>query len=207
MQVAVGLWVLAGWEIEDEIGLDGKDSVGLDPGVVAGKELGGNRFVTIGRNHEMNMGRTHWMAVQNVQQLEARAIGRERVCGWLEAVEAVAAILLGAELAAQVVLDLVLGILEVVLAVGRGFPHVDDGIGDALARLQVSDFAVHPAYLALVWGIDDGAAVFAEGSVGRPERAEDGGGGWHFAGLGGVFVGNFVDEAEVWLACAESKVE
>lgn len=50
------------------------------------------------------------------------------------AVKPVLAVLVGAELAAQVVRRLVLGVLEVVLAVGRGLPDIEDGAGDRLAR-------------------------------------------------------------------------
>lgn len=135
MQVAVGLGVITGREIKDEIGFDGKDCISLKPGVVAREDLGCDGLVAIGRNHEMDMCGTHGMAVQNIQELEARPVGRERVSRRLETVETIAAILLGAELAAQIVLDLILWILEVVLPVGRGFPDVDDGVGDALARL------------------------------------------------------------------------
>ena len=59
-------------------------------------------------------------------------IGGQRVGGRLVAVVPVLAVLVGGELAAEVVGLLVLLVLEVVLAVGTGLPDVDDSAGDAL---------------------------------------------------------------------------
>lgn len=116
------------------------------------------------------------MAIHQRQQLIGRTIGRQRVGSRVVAVEPVFAVLVGPELAAQVVGALVLGVLEVVFAVGAGLPDVEDGVGDGLAGEQVCDGAVHQGDAALGVGIlDDGAAVLAEGGVGRPEGAQDGG--------------------------------
>lgn len=112
------------------------------------------------------------------------------------AVEPILAVLVGLELAAQVVGRLVLRVLEVVLAVGAGLPDVEDGVGDGLAGQQVGDGAVHEGDAARGVGIlDDGGAVVAEGGVGGPEGAEDGGRGRVDVALCHDFVGDFINEA------------
>lgn len=123
----------------------------------------------------MNVSRAHGVAIHQRQQLIGRTIGRQRVGSRVVAVEPVFAVLVGLELAAQVVGALVLGVLEVVFAVGAGLPDVEDGVRDGLAGEQIRDGAVHQSNAAGGVGVlDDGAAVFAEGGVGRPEGAQDG---------------------------------
>jgi hypothetical protein len=109
------------------------------------------------------------------------------------------AILIRPELPPQVIVALVLRVLEVVLAVRRRLPDVDDDARDALPGDEVGDGAVHERDVALVRGLDYAAAQLAEGGVGAPEGAEDGGGGGEDAGFGGDLVGDFVDEAGVGL--------
>lgn len=126
-------------------------------------------------HHDVNVGRAHGVAIHQRQQLVGRTIGRQGVGSRVVAVEPVFAVLVGPELAAQVVGALVLGVLEVVFAVGAGLPDVEDGVGDGLAGKQVCDGAVHQGDAALGVGVlDDGGAVLAEGGVGRPEGAQDG---------------------------------
>lgn len=123
-------------------------------------------------------------------------IGGQRVGGWLVAVEPILALLVAPELSAEVVGCLVLGVLEVVLAVGARLPDVDDGSGDGLLGVEIGDDAVHQGRLAMGVGVDDdGAAVVTEGGVGGPEGAEDGRRGGLLAGLVDVLVGDLVDEA------------
>jgi hypothetical protein len=45
--------------------------------------------------------------------------------------------------------------------------------------------------------LDYAASEVAEGGVGRPEWAEDCGGGWVAGGFGHVFVRDFIDESDV----------
>ncbi len=145
--------------------------------------------------HDVNVRRAHRVPVHERQQVVARPVSRQRVGRRVVAVEPVLAVLVGAELATQVVGCLCLRVLEVVLAVGAGLPDVEDGPGDGLARQQVRDGAVHLADAAARRRVlDDGGAVFPEGSIGRPEGAEDGRRGWVDVSLGDDFVGDFVDE-------------
>lgn len=126
-------------------------------------------------HHDVNVGRAHGVAIHQRQQLVRRTIGGQRVGSGVVAVEPVFAVLVGLELAAQIVGGLVLRVLEVVFAVGAGLPDVEDGAGDGLAGQQVGDGAVHQGDAAFGVGVlDDGAAVLAEGGVGRPEGAQDG---------------------------------
>jgi hypothetical protein len=126
-------------------------------------------------HHDVNVSRAHGVAIHQCEQLVSRTIGRQRVGSGVVAVEPVFAILVSPEFAAQVVGALVLGVLEVVFAVGAGLPDVEDGVGDGLAGEKVCDGAVHQGDAALGVGVlDDGAAVLAEGGVGRPEGAQDG---------------------------------
>lgn len=136
------------------------------------------------------------MPIHQLQQGIAGPIGGQRVGGGVVAVEPVLSILVGAELAAQVIGGLVVRVLEVVLAVGAGLPDVKDGVGDGLAGEEVGDGAVHEADLAAGGRVlDDGGAVVAEGSVGGPKGAEDGGRGRVDVAFCDDFVGDFVNEA------------
>lgn len=90
---------------------------------------------------------------------------------------------------------LVLGVEDVVFAVRAGLPHVEDGVGDALVRLCIFDHAVEECEFAVRGHVlDDAGAEIAEGGFGRPEGAEDGGGGGHDALFGYDFVVDFIDE-------------
>lgn len=222
LQVQRGLVItLQRLEVHHEVVLDGEDGVGGQPRVVLGVELGcaalevGVSDLIVGlvfasslsqdsgrgkgreTHHDVNMSRSHRMTVQKLKELIRRPIRGQRVRRGVVAVQPVLALLVGPELAAQVVGLLVLGILEVVLAVGAGLPDVEDGAGDGLAGDEVGDGAVHEGDAALGVGVlDDGRAVVAEGGVGRPEGAEDGGGGGVDVAFGYDLVGDFVDEAE-----------
>lgn len=115
----------------------------------------------------------------------------------MEAVEVVLALLVGTELATEVVGGLVLGILEVVLAVGARLPDVEDGAGDGLAGDDVADHTVHLGDAAVGGNavLEDLAPELAERSIGRPEGAENGGGCGVQLALGDDLMGDLIDEA------------
>jgi len=147
-------------------------------------------------HHQMDMGGTHGVAVEPTEHLSGGTVGGQRVCRRAQAVEVVLAVGVATELAAQVVVDLALWVLEVVLAVGRGLPDVDDGVGDALARLRVCDLAVGECDEPARGGAHYYAfAELAPWSVWTPEGTEDGGRGGDFTRLRGYGVSDFVDEA------------
>ena len=75
-------------------------------------------------------------------------------------------------------------------------PNVDYDAWDALLGDEVGNGAVHQGDLALMRILDYAAAEFAEGRVGAPEGAENGGGGGKDARFGGDFVSDFVNQAK-----------
>lgn len=134
--------------------------------------------------------------VHQPQQLSRRPGGINRILGGLQAVEPELALLVGLELAAQVVAALVLRVEGVVLAVGARLPHVEDGVGDAKPGVDVLDDAVEEGDLAVLGQVlHDRGAVVAEGCLGRPEGAQDGGRRRLEALVGDDFVVDFVDKA------------
>ena len=185
-------------EGDHEIGLDGEDGVVGDPGVVAGVELGGAALVVGVGDHDVDVGGTHGVAVHELEEGPRGTVGGERVGGGVKAVEPVLALLVGLELAAQVVGRLVLGVLEVVLAVGGSLPDVEDGVGDGLASGDITDDTVHLGDAAVGRDaiLDDGAAVLAEGGVGGPEGSENGGRGGLETLLDDDLVGDLINKAE-----------
>ena len=90
---------------------------------------------------------------------------------------------------------LVLGVVGVVLAVGAGLPHVEDGVGDTLACIDVADDTVEECELTVLGHIlDDAGAVVAEGGLGRPEGSEDARGCGSLSCVGDDLVVDLVDE-------------
>ena len=146
----------------------------------------------------MDVGGTHGVAVHDLEEIPRGAVGGKAVGGGVEAVEPVLAVLVGAELATEVVGGLVVGVLEVVLSVGRRLPDVEDGAGDGLARGDVTDHTVHLGDAALGGDavLDDAAAELTEGSVGRPEGAENGRRRGVDLAIRNDLVGNLVDKAD-----------
>ena len=123
----------------------------------------------------MDVSRAHGVPVERSEEGTGSTVGRQRVGSRLVAAEPVLALLVAPELSTQVVGRLVVGILEVVLAVGRSLPDVDDSTGNGLLGVEVGDHAVHESDLAVGSGVlNDGAAVLTEGGIGRPEGAQDG---------------------------------
>jgi hypothetical protein len=166
--------------------------------------------------HDVNMRRSHGMSVQESQQLEAWSVSRQAVCGWVVAQEVVFPVFVGTELAPEIVVRLVVWVLplvlvfaaepipstetylEIIFAIRRGLPDVENGSWDALAGGEVGDGAVHPADpTALAGVLDYGGAEIAERRVWRPEGPENRGRGRVDIALGNDFVGDFVHQA-IW---------
>lgn len=122
----------------------------------------------------MDVSRAVGVSTHNLEQISRRAGGVNGVLGRLQTVEPEFAVLVGAELASKVVSGLVLGIEDVVLAVGAGLPHVEDSALDALAGLDVPNNAVEKRELSIFWHVLDYAATkLPEWCFGGPERSEN----------------------------------
>lgn len=74
----------------------------------------------------MDVGGAEGVAAHYSKQLSRGAGGVNGVLGRFKAVEPEFAVFVCAELASKVVASLVLGVEDVVLAVGAGLPHVED---------------------------------------------------------------------------------
>lgn len=109
--------ILLRLKVDDEVVLDRKHGVDIKMGVVAGVDLVDDGGVVGVSDHEVDVGRTHGRTVHQVQQHTGGPVGGQRVGRGMVAVPPELALLVGAELPAQVVLGLI-GVLEVVLAVG-----------------------------------------------------------------------------------------
>ena len=145
--------------------------------------------------HEVDVSGTHRVPVDGLEEFVGRAVGGERVGGGPKAVQPVLSLVVGLELAAEVVVC-ERRVLEVVLAVAAGLPHVKGDVGDGLVGDEIANDAVHVGDLALMIVLDDRVAELAPGGVGRPEGAEDGGrGGLVFGVVGWDVVGDFGDKA------------
>ena len=189
---------LEGLEGYHEVILDSEDGVVGNPGVVAGVELGSAALEVGVGDHDVDVGGTHGVAVHEIEEGAGGAIGGQTVGRRVEAVEPVLALLVGLELAAEVVGGLVVGVLEVVLAVGGGLPDVEDGVGDGVAGNDVADDTVHLGHAAVGGDaiLDDGAAVLTEGSIGGPEGAKNGRGSGLETLLDDDLVGDLINKAE-----------
>jgi hypothetical protein len=159
------------FEIHDQVVLDSEHGIGSQIWVVFGEYLRRDGDIAVAANHQMDVSRAHRMAIKKIQKNTRRAIGRQRISRGTQAVEMILAIRISPELPPQIIIRLILGILEIVFAVGAGLPDVDDDVGDALLGDQVGDGAVHEGDVALVRVLDDAAAQLAEGGVGAPEGA------------------------------------
>jgi hypothetical protein len=197
LHVEGGLGVIGlGLEVDNEIILDGKHGVDVEMRVVAGVNLVDNGGVIGMGDHQVNMGGAHGGAVHDVEQDTGGTVGRQGVGGRVVAVPEEVSLLIGLELSAEVVLGLV-GVLEVVLAVGRGLPDIENGTDDGGASLHVGENTVHVGDLAVGVGVlNDTVAEGTEGSVGRPEGAENNVGGGGEALLGDNLIGDLIDEAD-----------
>jgi hypothetical protein len=159
------------FEIHDQVVLDSEHGIGSQIWVVFGEYLRRDGDIAVAANHQMDVSRAHRMAIEKIQQNTRRAIGRQGISRRTQAVEIILAILISPELPPQIIIRLILGVLEIVFAVGARLPDVDDDAGDALLGDEVGDGAVHEGDVALVRVLDDAAAQLAEGGVGAPEGA------------------------------------
>lgn len=124
----------------------------------------------------MNVGGAVGVATHYPQQLGRGAGCVDSILGGLQAVEPEFTILVGLELAPEVVPCLVLGVKDVVLAVGAGLPHIEDGIRDALSGINILDLSVEEGDLTLGGHVlNDSGAEIPEGCLGRPEGSKDSG--------------------------------
>lgn len=195
LQVEGGLGVVGlGLEVYNEIILDREDGVNGEVRVVAGVDLVDDGGVLGVGDHKVDVSGTHGRAVHEVKEDTSGAVGRQGVGSGVVAVPVELSLLVGSELATEVVIGL-LGVLEIVLAVGRGLPDVEDGANDGLAGLHVFDDTVHEGDAAVGVGVlDDAVAKSAEGSIGRPEGAENDVGSGGDAILSNDLVGDLINE-------------
>lgn len=183
-----------GLEVHDEIILNGKHRVDAQVGVVAGVDLVDDGGVVGVGDHQVDVSGAHGRAVHNVEEHTGGTVGGERVGSRVVAVPVELTLLVGAELAAEVVLGLA-GVLEIVLAVGGSLPDVEDSTLDGGAGLHVGEHAVHVGDLAVGVGVlDDAVSKGAEGSIGRPEGAENDVGGGSEALVSDDLVGDLVNK-------------
>lgn len=196
LEVAIRVGVLGHrLEVDDEVVLDGKDGVDTEMGIVAGVDLVDDGGVVRVGDLQVDVRGPHGRAVHKVEQHPCGPVGGQRVRRWVVAVPPEIAVLVRKELAAEVVVALV-GVLEVVLAVGGGLPDVKEGADNGLASLQVTQLAVHEGDLAVRVGVlDDGIPEFAEGGVGGPERTQDDVGSGRVAVIQHDLVGDLVDQS------------
>lgn len=88
------------------------------------------------------------------------------------------------------------GVVGIVFAVCAGLPHIEDSVCDGGIGICVEHAAVEICQLAIGRHIlDDAATVGTEWSVGRPEGAEDCGGGGGEVLFSDDFVVDFIDES------------
>lgn len=197
LQVEGGLGIVGlGFEVHDEIILDSEDRVNREMGVVAGVDLVDDSGVFGVGDHEVDVSGTHGRAVHELEKDTGGAVGGQGVRSRVVAVPVEFSLLVRSELAAKVVVGLG-GVLEIVLAVGRGLPDVEDGADDRLAGLHVPEDTVHESDTAIgLRVLDDAVAESAEGGVGRPEGAENDVGGRGDTVLGDDLVGDLIDETK-----------
>jgi hypothetical protein len=104
--------------------------------------------------------------------------------------------------ATKIVLGLVLRIVGIVLAVCAGLPHVEDGIWDAFAGVDIFDGAVEVGELSVFGHIqDDTGAEITEWGIRRPEGSKDRGRSWGIASVGSDSVVDFIYQTVVLSAC------
>lgn len=108
--------------------------------VPAIENLRRQRLIPGGCNNEMDMSRAHGMPIEELQQSTGGTVKGNRVAGGTEAVEAVCAVPVGDEAAAEVHIDL-LRVLLLIEAVGGGVPDVELGVGDGCLGASGDDAA------------------------------------------------------------------
>lgn len=136
-------------EVQEQVVFHGKDSVCLEVWVVSGIELCCHSKVIIVRDHHVDVCWTLSVTSHHPKHLGRRSGSVNRVFCGLEAVEVEPSGGVGAELSSEVVFALVLGVVGIVFAVRAGLPHVEDGVWDSRAGVDVSDGAVEVRKLAV----------------------------------------------------------
>lgn len=195
LKVESGLGVIGlGLELNNEVVLDSEDGVDVEEGVGAGVELVDNGGVVGVGDHQVDVSGTHGGTVHEIEKDTGGTVGGQRVGSGVVAVPVVLALLVGAELATQVVLGL-LRVLEIVQSVGGGLPDVKNGVLDGRASLHVLDDTVHVGDLTGGEGVlDDAVTQSAEGSVGRPEGTQNNVGGGGETLLSDNLVGDLINK-------------
>ena len=199
LEIQLGLGVVSlGLEVDHQVVLHSENRVDVEVRVVGGVDLVDDGGVVGMGDHEVDVSGTHRRAVHEVQEHTGGSIGGQRIRSRVVAVPVEFALLVGTEFTAQVVLTLV-GVLEVVLAVGRCLPDIEDGACDGGARFHIPQHTVHKCNLAVRVGIlNNGVTEFAEGGVGRPEGAEDNVRGGRETLFGNDAVRDFVNETSFY---------
>lgn len=114
------------------------------------------------------------MSTHHSQDLCTRSGCINGIFRWLQAVEIKATLGIRSKLAAQVVTGLVFRVKNVVFAVCGGLPHVENGIWDSLASVDVANRTVEVGELPIFGEfLNDRGTEIAEGSFGGPEGTED----------------------------------
>ena len=127
----------------------------------------------------------------SVQRL---TIVKNRVGGWTETVEAIAAFSISSKNPSKVILGLVL-VLHVVQSVRGCLPDIDGGVCDWLSSVHVEDLPVEEDHLASpVVAVYDTGAVFAPWSISLPEGSFSGRVRRHFTRLRFEFMSNLIDK-------------
>lgn len=200
VELSLGV-ILSGLEVDNEVVLDGEDGVITKVRVVVGIELVDDSGIVGVGDHQVNVGRAPRRAVHESEENTSGTIGRKRVGSRVVAVPVELAILVGSELATEVVLGLG-RVLEVVLAVGRSLPDVENSALNGFTSVHVLDDTVHECdSAALVGVLNDAVTELTERSVGRPEGTENDVGSGRHALFGDNAVGNLVDEAVLLVSC------
>lgn len=182
-------------KIDHQIVLYGENSVRLEIRVVARVDLCDDGLVVVVGDFQVYVGGAHGVSVQFPEQLARGAVGREGVRSGSQAVEAVLAVLVGFELAAQVVVGLVGWVLEVVLAVAARLPEIEGYVRYGFLCREVAYYTVHICHVPFVGILDHAVAELAPGGVGGPEGPENGGGCGDVVGFACDMVGDFCNEA------------
>lgn len=111
-----------------ERGLDAEDRVAVEVLAVGVEHVRGHRQVPVSRDDEVDVRRPPGVAPERAEHPSGRAVVGNRIGDRPHRPEVVAAVRVGANPAAQVVLGLA-GVLHVVEPGGRGLPDVDHGTG------------------------------------------------------------------------------
>ena len=176
--------ILNGHEVQEQVVLDSASSVRRQVRVVPGVQLSRHADIVGVSNHAVDVSGAVRVAAHDLEERGRRAGGVNGVLGGLEAVKREVAVLVGSELASEVVAGLVFGVKDVILAVGACLPHVEDCAWNALAGLDINDLAVEDCLLSVLGHVlDHAAAKLAERCLRGPEGPENS------RGCGGKAVG------------------